>query len=66
MIVLIETRQLINIQREFIPLEENSLSRSRLEAELHARVIVAQSILQLDIASYNHLKSRYYTVANAK
>ena len=66
MIVLIETWQLINIQQEFIPLEENSLLRSRLEAELHACVIVAQSILQLDIASYNHLKSRYYTVTNAK
>lgn len=62
--VYLETEQHIALQREFILLEESSLSRSRHEAELHARLIVAQSLLQLDIAAYNHLKSRYYAVLN--
>ena len=45
-------------------MEESSLSYSRLEAELQARLVVAQSSLDLDIASYNRLKSKYFTVIN--
>jgi len=45
----LETEQLIALQWEFILLEGSSLSCSRHEAELHAHLIVAQSILQLDI-----------------
>ena len=40
------------------------MSLSRLEAELHARMAVAQSNLELDISSYNKLKSKYYSVIN--
>jgi len=43
-------------------LEDNTLSLSRQEAELHARLVVAQSCLELDIASYNNLKSKYFSI----
>ena len=45
-------------------MEDTPLSLSRQEAELHARLVVAQSSLELDISAYNVLKSKYYSVLN--
>jgi hypothetical protein len=63
-VACLETQHLLAIQKEFIPLEDSPMSLSRLEAELHARMAVAQSNLELDISSYNKLKSKYYSVIN--
>lgn len=61
----LEAQRLLAIQQEFLPLEDNLLSLSRLEAELHARLVVSQTTLELDISSYNQLKSKYYFVINS-
>lgn len=45
-------------------MEDSSLSLSRLEAELHAQMVVAQSRLELDIASYGVLRSKYIAITS--
>lgn len=58
----LEDQRLLLNKEDFLQLEDNTLSLSRQEAELHARLVVAQSCLELDIASYSNLKSKYFSV----
>ena len=60
----LESQRIFASQQAFLLLEATLLSLSRLEAELWAHLLVARTNLELDIMSYNALKSQYYTVLN--
>src|SRR6202023_4177713 len=61
-LLYLEDQRLLLNKEDFLQLEDNTLSLSHQEAELHASLVVAQSCLELDIASYNNLKSKYFSV----
>ena len=58
----VEPHCLLGVKQDFLHLEDSSLSLSHLEAELHTQMIVAQSSLELEIASYHALRSKYFSV----
>ena len=52
--------QLSAIQREFLSLENTTLSHSRRQTMLQTRLLVARASLEEDIVSYNALESECY------
>ena len=58
----LESHRLAALKQSFLLLEDSPLSLSCLEAELHARLVVAESNLELEIGAYNALRSKYLGV----